>query len=147
MEQILNSEDEIKDMKNVIDVSFRIAQAVEISQSTGINSNLSEQWNTLLNEVENAQSMDEILTIVSEFDRSINELREKRNPLSILQFEYESMKKKAEIQGDDESLFTINNALKILDTAQKMEDGNPKVSRIDRIEVLLTWVSQHVPIL
>ncbi len=39
----------------------------------------------------------------------------------------------------------INNALKILDTAKKMQNGNPTVSKIDRIEVLLTWASEKAP--
>ncbi|MFQ5572683.1 MAG: hypothetical protein ACE5EJ_00375, partial [Nitrosopumilaceae archaeon] len=36
-------------------------------------------------------------------------------------------------------------ALRILDTAEKMAAGNPTVSRIDRIEVLLTWASEVAP--
>jgi hypothetical protein len=51
------------------------------------------------------------------------------------------MKEKAEVQADYENLFLIDNALKILDTANQMESGNPSITRIDRIEVLLTWVS------
>ncbi|KKM86553.1 hypothetical protein LCGC14_1277790, partial [marine sediment metagenome] len=90
-------------------------------------------------------SIDEILEIVSEFDASMNELREKRSPISILKFEYETMKNKAEIQADQKNLFTINNALKILNTAEQMAAGNPSVSRIDRIEVLLTWASEIAP--
>ena len=39
----------------------------------------------------------------------------------------------------------IDNALKILDTAKQMESGNPSITRIDRIEVLLTWVSEKSP--
>ena len=35
----------------------------------------------------------------------------------------------------------------ILDTAQKMEAGHPSISRIDRIEVLLTWVSESAPVI
>ncbi len=52
------------------------------------------------------------------------------------------MKEKAELQADYENLFLIDNALKILDTAKQMESGNPSITRIDRIEVLLTWVSE-----
>ncbi len=145
VEDILESEQEIKDMKNVIDLSSRISKAVEISKTSNINSGLSDGWEGLLIQVEDANSVDEILKIVSEFDKSINELREKRSPISILKFEYEAMKAKAELQADHKNLFMINNALKILDTAQKMEEGNPSVSRIDRIEVLLTWVSENAP--
>lgn len=145
VEDILDSEQEITDMKNVIDLSSRISKAVEISKSSNINSGLSDGWEGLLIQVEDATSVDEILQIVSEFDKSINELREKRNPISILKFEYEALKAKAELQADHKNLFMINNALRILDTAQKMEEGNPSVSRIDRIEVLLTWVSETAP--
>jgi len=142
---IIDSEQEIQNMKKTIDVSSRISKAVEISQTSNINSGLADGWEGLLIKVQDAQTVDEILLIVSEFDQSINELREKRSPISILKFEYEAMKAKAELQADHKNLFMINNALKILDTAKKIEAGNPTVSRIDRIEVLLTWVSEIAP--
>ena len=145
VDDILDAEQEIQDMKNVIDISSRISKAVDVSKSTNVDSSIVDGWEDLLERVRNADSIPEILTIVSEFDTSINELREKRNPLSILKFEYETMKAKAELQADHQNLFKINNALKILDTAQKMESGHPSVSRIDRIEVLLTWVSESAP--
>jgi hypothetical protein len=132
-------------MKRVIDSSSRISKAVEISKSINIDSELVDGWETLLLQVEGASSIEEILEIVSEFDSSMNELREKRSPISILKFEYETMKNKAEIQADHKNLFTINNALKILNTAEQMAAGNPSVSRIDRIEVLLTWTSEIAP--
>jgi len=76
---------------------------------------------------------------------SMSELREKRNPLIVLEFQYKTMKEKAELQADYENLFLIDNALKILNTAKQMESGNPSIMRIDRIEVLLTWVSEKAP--
>ena len=145
IEDILDSELEIRNMKNVIDASSRISKAVEISKNVNIDSTLVDGWETLLVQVEAAESIEEILEIVSEFDASINELREKRSPISVLKFEYETMKNKAEIQADHKNLFTINNALKILNTAEQMDAGNPSVSRIDRIEVLLTWASEIAP--
>ncbi|MFB5610192.1 MAG: hypothetical protein ACE5RT_00120 [Nitrosopumilaceae archaeon] len=145
VEDILESELEIHNMKRVIDASSRISKAVEISKSTNIDSELVDGWETLLLQVEDASSFEEILEIVSEFNASMIELREKRSPISVLKFEYETMKKKAEIQADYKNLFTINNALKILDTAEQMESGNPSVSRIDRIEVLLAWASDIAP--
>ena len=81
------------------------------------------------------------LKVVSEFDESMTDLREKRNPLTTLKFDYEGMKAKAELQADHKNLFVINNALKIIDTAQQMESGNPSITKIDRVEVLLTWAS------
>ena len=51
------------------------------------------------------------------------------------------MKEKAELQADYENLFLIDNALRILNTAKQMESGNLSINRIDRIEVLLSWVS------
>lgn len=145
IDDILDSELEIKNMKRVIDASSRISKAVEISKSTNIDSKLVDGWETLLLQVESALSIEEILEIVSEFDASINELREKRSPVTVLKFEYETMKSKAEIQADYENLYTINNALKILNTAEQMAEGNPTVSRIDRIEVLLSWASEIAP--
>lgn len=145
VDDILESEQEIKNMKNVIEISSRISKAVDISKTSNVDSSIVAGWENLLEQVKDTNSIVEILEIVSEFDTSINELREKRNPLSILKFEYETMKAKAEIQADHQNLFKINNALRILDTAQKMEAGHPSVSRIDRIEVLLTWVSETAP--
>jgi hypothetical protein len=55
------------------------------------------------------------------------------------------MKVKAEIQADYKNLFTIDNAIRIIDTAEQMAKGNPSVSKIDRIEVLLTWASTKAP--
>ncbi len=145
VENILASEEEITKMKKILEFSSRISKAVEISNASQINSGLTEGWESLLDRVQNAQSTEEILKLVSEFDNSINQLREKRSPLSVLIFDYQAMKAKAELQSDQKNLFLINNALKILDTAQKMEEGNPTVSKIDRIEVLLTWASQKAP--
>ncbi|HET6517950.1 MAG TPA: hypothetical protein VFG25_07015 [Nitrosopumilaceae archaeon] len=145
IDDILDSELEIKNMKRVIDASSRISKAVEISKSTNIDSKLVDGWESLLLQVESASSIEEILKIVSEFDASMNELREKRSPISVLKFEYETMKNKAEIQADHKNLYTINNALKILNTAEQMAAGNPTVSRIDRIEVLLAWASEIAP--
>jgi len=145
VDDIINSENDILNMKNAIDASSRISKAVEISQISNVNSEITEGWEDLLAQVENAQTIEEILKIVSDFDISINELREKRNPLSLLKFKYDAMKVKAELQADYKNLFIINNALRIIDTAQQMASGNPSVSKIDRIEVLLTWASTKAP--
>ena len=145
VENILESESKIYQMTQIIDISSRISKSVEISQTIGADSSLVSDWESLLEKVENAESVDKILEIISEFDQSMTELREKRNPLLVLEFQYKTMKNKAEIQADYENLFVIDNALKILDTAKQMESGNPSIMRIDRIEVLLTWVSEKAP--
>ncbi len=145
VENILESESEIHQMVQVIDISSRISKSVEISQTTGVNSAQIFDWKLLLERVETADTVDEILEIVSEFDQSMIELREKRNPLTVLEFQYKSMKEKAELQADYENLFLIENALKILDTAKQMESSNPSIMRIDRIEVLLSWASDISP--
>ena len=147
VEDILESESEIYQMTKIIDISSRLSKSIEISQASGVDSGLVSDWESLLERVENANSVDEILTIVSEFDQSMTELREKRNPLMVLEFQYNTMKEKAELQADYENLFLIDNALKILDTAKQMESGNPSITRIDRIEVLLTWVSEKAPVI
>jgi hypothetical protein len=141
IEDILESESKIHQMVQVIDISSRISKSVEISQAAGVDSALVDDWKFLLERVDNTNSIDGILEIVSEFDQSMKELREKRNPLSVLEFQYKSMKEKAELQADYENLFLIDNALRILNTAKDMESGNPSITRIDRIEVLLSWVS------
>jgi hypothetical protein len=145
VDDILESESKIHQMAQVIDISSRISKSVEISQTAGVDSALISEWKSLLEQVENADSIDDVLEIVSEFDNSMIELREKRNPLVVLEFQYKTMKEKAELQADYENLFLIDNALKILDTAKQMESGNPSITRIDRIEVLLTWVSDMSP--
>ena len=145
VDDILKSELKINQMAQVIDISSRISKSVEISQASNLDSTLVDDWKLLLERVENAKSIDEILDIVSEFDQSMNDLREKRNPLLVLEFQYRAMKEKAEIQADYKNLFLIDNALKILGTAKQMESGNPSIMRIDRIEVLLTWVSAKAP--
>ena len=145
VDRILDSAEEIENMKKVIDASSRISKAIEFSKQSNLDNSLIDRWESLLTQVENENSIDQILDIVSEFDESMTELREKRNPLTILKFDYESMKAKAELQADHKNLFVINNALKIIDTAQQMESGNPSITRIDRIEVLLTWASSKAP--
>ena len=145
VDDILESELKIKQMAQVIEISSRINKSVEISQSIDVDSSLITDWKLLLERVENAKSVDAILEIVSEFDISMTDLREKRNPLLVLEFQYNSMREKAEIQADYKNLFLIDNALKILHTAKQMESGNPSIMRIDRIEVLLTWVSGKSP--
>lgn len=147
VEDILDSEEEIRQMTQILDISSRISKSVEISQTSGLDSPLVNDWRLLLEQVKNAGSPDEILEIVSEFDQSMTELREKRNPLIVLEFQYNAMKAKAELQSDYENLFLIDNALRILDTAKQMESGNPSITRIDRIEVLLTWASQQAPVI
>lgn len=145
IDEILESESEINQMVQIIEISSRLSKIIEISQASNVNSALTSDWESLLETVENAQSVDEILTVISEFDETLTELREKRNPLVVLEFEYKSMKEKAELQADYQNLFLIDNALKILATAKQMESGNPSITRIDRIEVLLSWVSEKAP--
>lgn len=145
VDDIIESENEVQKMKQVIDISSRISKAVEISQSTNVDSPLVDDWEQLLVNVEQANSIDEILQIVSEFDSDMNELREKRNPLNILKFEYQKMKEQSQLQADYQNLFLIDNALKIIQTAEDMQSGNPSITRIDRIEVLLTWASEMAP--
>ena len=146
VDDILQSKDEITQMKQIIEISSRIQKAVDVSKSTGIGTQIPE-WEDLLKQVDQAESTDEILAVVTEFETIMQELREKRSPVEFLTFEYQKMKAQAELQGDYQNLYTINNALQILDTAKNMEQKNSSSSRIDRIEVLLTWASEKAPII
>ncbi len=145
VENILESESEINQMVQIIEISSRISKSVEILKTTDTDSVMVSEWQSLLDKVQSAQSSEEILVIVTEFDTTMTDLREKRNPLVVLEFEYKAMKEKAELQADYQNLFLIDNALKIIKTAKQMESGNPSISRIDRIEVLLTWTSETAP--
>ncbi|MGI0010950.1 MAG: hypothetical protein ACREAE_06090, partial [Nitrosopumilaceae archaeon] len=91
------------------------------------------------------QSVNEILQIVSEFDNTISALQEKRSPLTILEFEYKQLKSMAELQADYKNLFEINNALKIISSAQNLEKENYSGPRFDRLEVLLSWANSRLP--
>ena len=94
VDDILESEDEINQMVQIIDISSRISKSVEISESQGISSPLVDDWVSLLERVENAGSVEDVLAIVLEFDESMTQLREKRNPLVTLEFQYKSMKER-----------------------------------------------------
>jgi hypothetical protein len=133
-------------MKSVIEISSRISSTVEFSKRNNADQKLIASFESLLDKVREASTLNEILVVISEFDSTINDLREKRSPLSVLKFEYQKLKSKAELQADYESLVTINNALKAIDTAIELEKGNAAVNKIDKIEVLLSWASQNKPI-
>lgn len=146
-DDIISVRQEISDMRNVIDISSRISSIIEFSKRNNADHKLITSFESLLEKVRNANTLAEILQVVSEFDSTINELREKRSPLSLLKFEYEKLKTKAELQADYQSLVEINNALKAINTAMEIEMGNPSVSKIEKIEVLLSWASQNQPVL
>ena len=145
VDDIIESQNEITDMKNVIDISSRISKIMEFSQLNNFNLDVIDTWEDLLNRVEDAQSMDEILEIVSEFDKTILDMQENRNPLTTMEFEYKKLRSMAELQADYKNLFEINNALKVIVSAQSLEKENYSGPRFDRIEVLLTWVSSKLP--
>ncbi|MEX0911767.1 MAG: hypothetical protein WDZ43_06570, partial [Nitrosopumilaceae archaeon] len=145
VDDIIESQKEITDMKNVIDISSRISKIMEFSQLNNFNLDVIDTWEDLLKRVEDAQSMDEILEIVSEFDKTILDLQEKRNPLTTMEFEYKKLRAMAELQADYKNLFEINNALKVIASAQSLEKENYSGPRFDRIEVLLTWASSKLP--
>lgn len=144
-DDIIKSSKEITDMKNAIEISSRISKIMEFSQENNVDSGVMETWENLLVKVEEAQSVDEILQIVSEFDNTISVLQEKRNPLTILEFEYKQLKSMAELQADYKNLFEINNALKIISSAQNLEKENYSGPRFDRLEVLLSWANSRLP--
>jgi hypothetical protein len=145
-EEIIAMQQEILDVRNVMDITARISTTIEFSRANNADPQLVASFESMLDRVESAGTLSDVLSVISEFDATINDLRDKRSPLSVLKFDYEKMKTRAELQADYESLVTINNALKAIDTAIELEKGNPTVSRIDKLEVLLTWASQQKPI-
>ena len=144
-QDILGKKSEIESMKSVTQISERISKAVDLSENTGIGVELSDEWALLLVEVDGARSLEEILSIISQFDTTITELREKRNPLSILTFEYNRMAEQAQRQADYANLAIIEEALKILKAASILDANGSTTSRIDRAELLLTWASEKAP--
>lgn len=147
VDDILEASGDIYTMRDVIDISSRISKVVDLSRDISVNTGLISDWEDLLDRVEGAGTLDEVLSIVSEFDRSITDMREKRDPVTILRFEYEKMKTRAELQADYDNLNVIERALRILNVAQEINTGKATVSKIDRIEVLLSWVSAMAPVI
>ncbi len=145
VDDIIESQKEITDMKNVIDISSRISKIMEFSQLNNFNLDVIDTWKDLLNRVEGTQAMDEILKIVSEFDKTILDMQQNRNPLTSMEFEYKKLKSMAELQADYKNLFEINNALKVIASAQSLEKENYSGPRFDRVEVLLTWANSKLP--
>ncbi len=145
-DDIISVKQEILDMKNVIDISSRISTTIEFSKRNNADPSLIVSFESLLEKVRDANTLSEILGVVSEFDNTINDLREKRSPLTVLKFEYEKLKNKAELQADYQSLVEINNALKVINTSLELEKGNSTINRIEKIEVLLAWASDNRPI-
>lgn len=147
-DDIISVQQDIYDMKNVIDISSRISSTISFAKNNNAgNENLIDSFESLLDKVKSAQTLSEILSIVSDYETSINDLREKRSPLSVLKFDYDQLKAKAELQSDYESLNTINNALKVIDTAIEIEKGNPTINKIDKMEVLLNYYATQGPII
>src|SRR5574338_611968 len=147
-DDILSVQQDILDMKNVIDISSRISSTIAFAKNNNAqNESLINSFEDLLAKVKDASTLSEILAIESEYEQSINDLREKRSPLSVLQFDYNQLKAKAELQSDYESLSTINNAIKIINTAIEIEKGNPTINKIDKMEVLLNYYASQDPII
>ena len=142
---ILASERRAGELKGVIEISGRITKVVEIARANGAGADMVAGWEDLLKRARAAGSVGDMLPIVSEFDASLAELRERRSPAEALRFEYESMLARAEMQADHGNTAKIRTALRILDSAAALESGNPSASRIDRIEVLLAWASESAP--
>lgn len=145
VDNIIESKKRISEIREVVEISSRLSTIIEISRASEVNTGMEQRWENMLTSLKDAQSPDEILSIVSEFEESINELRDNRDPLSLLEFKYKNMKQRAELQSDQANLFQINQALRVITTAQEMQDGNPSKGRIDAIEVLLSWASQKAP--
>ena len=55
---------QIKQMKQIIDISSRINKAVEISQASGVNPNLISDWKSLLEKVENALKKSSLIVTI-----------------------------------------------------------------------------------
>ena len=140
VEKILELKDEVNQMTQIIEISSRIDKIVKIAQAEDrVDPVLIANWRTLLDQVDDANSAEDVLRIVSEFDQSIKQIREKRDPIPALEFQYKTMKAQAELQDDQVNLYFIENALKILKIAKQEQTSYNAQS--DGIEVLLSWVS------
>jgi hypothetical protein len=146
-DDIISSQKEIMDMKNVIEISSRLSSTISFAKNNAASQSTVESFQVLLDNVKDAQTLEEILKIVSDYESSINELREKRSPLSTLKFEYEKLRARAELQSDYESLNTIKNALKVIETAIEIDKGNPTINKIDKIEVLLNYYNTQLSVI
>ena len=146
VDDILDSAAEIRDMRSAVEISSRITKVIELSRSAGGAAPVQE-WKELLARVSAARSAGEILGAVAEFDGTLTELREGRSPLAVLRLEYETLRAKAEMQADYANLARIDDALRVVATAEGMRSGSPSAARIDRIEVLLAWASESAPVI
>ncbi|MDD9826352.1 MAG: hypothetical protein OXU86_06250 [Thaumarchaeota archaeon] len=138
---------DIRGMKAAFEVSSRLEQVIRITRANGLETDVTRQWPGLLERARAADSLGALLEVVSQFEESISSLREARNPLAALELEYRSLRAKAEQQSDRAALAGITNALSILDLAQRLSSGNPPPARLDRVEVLLAWVSQEAGVI
>ncbi len=139
---ILDSRDDIRDMKDVIEISSRLSKSLEIAQDTGAE-NVAE-WESLMRDVNDATTIDEILLVVSTFDAHISELRDTRHPTISMKLEFERLKQKAELQADHKNLILINQALQAIHSAEQA-GSSAASSKIDRSELLLSWASRIAP--
>jgi len=147
VEAILERAADIRGMKAAFEVSSRLEQVIRLTRANGLETDVTRQWPGLLESARAADSLDGLLDVVSRFEGSISSLREARNPLASLELEYRSLRAKAEQQSDRAALASITNALSILDLAQRLSEGNPPAARLDRVEVLLAWVTQEAGVI
>lgn len=147
VDAIMSRADDIRGMKAAFEVSSRLEQVIRITRANGLETDVTRQWPALLERAGAADSLASLLSVVSEFEGSISSLRESRSPLAALELEYRSLRAKAEQQSDRAALANINNALSILDLAQRLSSGNPTPARLDRVEVLLAWVAQEAGVI
>ena len=141
---ILDSRTDIQNMRDVIEISSRLSKSLEIVQDTGTGAEYVAEWESLMRDVEDATTIDEILLAVSAFDSGISELRDQRHPVVSLRFEFEQLRQRAEMQADHNNLILIDQALQAIRSAEQTNPLNTS-SKIDRDELLLTWASQIAP--
>ena len=147
VDDILEQSSTISSIKAISEISSRLERAITITRANNIDNELTQQWPDLLRRVSEASSLNEMLDIVDEFNNTMLELRNARNPISELRLEYRELLVKAEQQFDRTAIANIENAQSILELAAKIQSANPTAIKLDRVEVLLVWVVQQADIL
>ncbi|NIQ05628.1 MAG: hypothetical protein GWO20_07850, partial [Candidatus Korarchaeota archaeon] len=68
---IIEAKEKINKIRETVEISNRLSKTIEISRASDVDTGMEEKWEDMIAELETAKSVDEVLSIVSEFEESI----------------------------------------------------------------------------